>query len=86
MYINKNVQFDAFCSHLDEIETIPNDSHILSSNEHSNVQALCFKTNHAGGTLGGISTGQDIVVKMALKPTSSILIPGETITTKNKNR
>tara|TARA_Y100001960_G_scaffold322013_1_gene397735 strand:- start:2516 stop:3157 length:642 start_codon:yes stop_codon:yes gene_type:complete len=43
-----------------------------------------FKTNHAGGTLGGISTGQDIVVKMALKPTSSILIPGETITTKNK--
>ena len=47
MYINKNIQFDAFCSHLDEIETIPNESHILSSNEHSKVQALCFKTNHA---------------------------------------
>jgi chorismate synthase len=36
-------------------------------------------TNHAGGILGGISTGQDIVVKIALKPTSSITIPGKTI-------
>lgn len=43
-----------------------------------------FKSNNAGGTLGGISTGQDIVVKLALKPTSSILIPGETITVANK--
>ena len=31
-----------------------------------------FATNHAGGVLGGISTGQDIVVNMAIKPTSSI--------------
>lgn len=38
-----------------------------------------FTTNHAGGILGGISSGQDIVVKMALKPTSSITIPGKTI-------
>jgi chorismate synthase len=38
-----------------------------------------FKTNNAGGVLGGISTGQDIVVHMALKPTSSITVPGETI-------
>ena len=38
-----------------------------------------FTTNHAGGILGGISTGQDIVVRMALKPTSSITIPGKTI-------
>ena len=38
-----------------------------------------FTTNHAGGILGGISTGQDIVVKIALKPTSSITIPGKTI-------
>ena len=38
-----------------------------------------FTTNHAGGILGGISTGQDIIVKMALKPTSSITIPGKTI-------
>lgn len=38
-----------------------------------------FASNHAGGVLGGISTGQDILVKMALKPTSSITVPGETI-------
>ena len=38
-----------------------------------------FETNHAGGVLGGISTGQDIVVHMALKPTSSISVPGKTI-------
>lgn len=38
-----------------------------------------FETNHAGGVLGGISTGQDIVVHMALKPTSSIPVPGKTI-------
>ena len=39
-----------------------------------------FQSNHAGGTAGGISTGQPIVVRMALKPTSSILTPVETVT------
>ncbi|MBD1574949.1 chorismate synthase [Vibrio sp. S11_S32] len=39
-----------------------------------------FKSNHAGGILGGISSGQDIVASIALKPTSSITVPGETIT------
>ena len=39
-----------------------------------------FASNHAGGIAGGISTGQDIVVRMALKPTSSIMTPVETIT------
>ena len=38
-----------------------------------------FKSNHAGGVLGGISSGQDIVVNIALKPTSSITMPGATI-------
>lgn len=38
-----------------------------------------FATNHAGGILGGISTGQDIVVSIALKPTSSIRIPRHSI-------
>ena len=38
-----------------------------------------FLSNHAGGTLGGISSGQDVVVSMALKPTSSIVLPGRTI-------
>lgn len=35
-----------------------------------------FMSNHAGGILGGISSGQDIVASIALKPTSSILLPG----------
>jgi len=38
-----------------------------------------FLGNHAGGTLGGISSGQDIVASIALKPTSSIRLPGRTI-------
>ena len=39
-----------------------------------------FSSNHAGGILGGISTGQDVVVRFAVKPTSSILSPRRTIT------
>ncbi len=38
-----------------------------------------FTSNNAGGILGGISTGQDIIAHMALKPTSSITQPGHTI-------
>jgi len=38
-----------------------------------------FLSNHAGGILGGISTGQDIVVRFAVKPTSSILTPRQTV-------
>jgi chorismate synthase len=38
-----------------------------------------FKSNSSGGTLGGISSGQDILVSIALKPTSSIRLPGKTI-------
>ncbi len=43
-----------------------------------------FLSNHAGGILGGISTGQDIVVRMAVKPTSSILKPMRTIDTSGR--
>jgi chorismate synthase len=39
----------------------------------------CFLSNHAGGILGGISTGQPIVCRFAVKPTSSILTPRKTI-------
>jgi chorismate synthase len=39
-----------------------------------------YASNHAGGILGGISTGQDIVVRFAVKPTSSILTPRKTVT------
>ena len=38
-----------------------------------------FLSNNAGGVLGGISTGQDIIAHIALKPTSSITIPGKSI-------
>jgi len=38
-----------------------------------------FRSNNAGGVLGGISSGQDIRVSIALKPTSSITVPGQTI-------
>jgi chorismate synthase len=40
-----------------------------------------FSSNHAGGILGGISTGQDVIARFAVKPTSSILTPRRTITT-----
>jgi chorismate synthase len=38
-----------------------------------------FLSNHAGGVLGGISTGQPVVLRFAVKPTSSILTPRRTI-------
>ena len=43
--------------------------------------ALTFASNHAGGILGGISTGQPIVARFAVKPTSSILSPRRSINT-----
>ena len=44
-----------------------------------------FLSNHAGGILGGISSGQPVVVRFAVKPTSSILTPVETITKSGEN-
>jgi chorismate synthase len=44
-----------------------------------------FKSNNAGGVLGGISTGQDLEVSVAIKPTSSILVPRETITVQGES-
>jgi chorismate synthase len=41
---------------------------------------VAFLGNNAGGILGGISSGQDIVVRFAVKPTSSILTPRRTVT------
>jgi chorismate synthase len=46
----------------------------------SNEGAPNFLSNHAGGVLGGISTGQPIVARFAVKPTSSILAPRRTVT------
>jgi chorismate synthase len=48
--------------------------------EHSDEMSPAgFLSNHAGGILGGISTGQDIVVNVAIKPTSSIRLPRRSI-------
>ncbi len=44
-----------------------------------------FSKNDAGGTLGGISSGQDVLASLALKPTSSVSIPGKTIDKSGKN-
>ncbi len=44
-----------------------------------------FSANHSGGVLGGISSGQDVVVRFAVKPTSSILIPRKTIDVNGNN-
>ena len=44
-----------------------------------------FTSNNAGGILGGISTGQDIVARFAVKPTSSILKPRKTVTTSGED-
>ncbi len=46
---------------------------------------LEFSSNHSGGVLGGISSGQDLVVRFAVKPTSSILIPRKTIDINGNN-
>ncbi|MEH6557260.1 MAG: chorismate synthase [Oceanicoccus sp.] len=53
--------------------------HQKGSDHRDELTPQGFKSNNAGGVLGGISSGQDVVTHLALKPTSSILIPGETI-------
>ena len=65
-------------------------SAFLSGEENSDEMKfksgkLSFKSNNAGGILGGISSGQDIVASFAVKPTSSILTSRETINKKGKN-
>ena len=49
------------------------------SEHRDEMSASGFSKNDAGGTLGGISSGQDILASIALKPTSSIAVPGKTI-------
>ncbi len=49
------------------------------SEHRDEIDAEGFRKNDAGGTLGGISSGQELLASIALKPTSSISVPGETI-------
>lgn len=61
------------------------DSVIQRGSEHRDeITANGFTTNNAGGTLGGISSGQDILVSVAFKPTSSIVKSGRTIDVDNR--
>ena len=54
----------------------------LKGSEHNDqMDAAGFLTNHAGGILGGISNGDEIVVRIAVKPTASIGLPQKTRTT-----
>ena len=46
---------------------------------------IAFTSNHAGGILGGISTGQPVIARFAVKPTSSILTPMETVNRHGQN-
>ena len=52
---------------------------------YSKNRKILFSSNNAGGTLGGISSGQDIIVNFAVKPTSSILNEKKTINVSGKN-
>ena len=49
------------------------------SEHRDEIDSSGFKQNNSGGTLGGISSGQDILASIALKPTSSIIKPADTI-------
>ncbi|MCB9757786.1 MAG: chorismate synthase [Candidatus Omnitrophica bacterium] len=62
----------------------------LRASEHNDAfgvsgKKVITKTNHAGGILGGISTGQDIVLRVAVKPPSSIAQEQETVNTQLKS-
>ncbi|MCC8372486.1 MULTISPECIES: chorismate synthase [Photorhabdus] len=52
---------------------------LRGSENRDEITARGFTSNHAGGILGGISSSQPIVAHIALKPTSSIMVPGKTI-------
>lgn len=51
----------------------------------SKPNGIAFASNHAGGILGGLSTGQEIIARIAVKPTPSVLIPLRTVTTAGKD-
>jgi chorismate synthase len=54
-------------------------SHMLGSEHNDQMNAAGFMSNHSGGIIGGISTGEEIVFRVAVKPTSSISSPQKTL-------
>lgn len=61
-------------------------SSMLGSEHNDEMSASGFLSNHSGGIIGGISTGQDIIFRVAVKPTSSISIPQKTINTQGEEQ
>jgi chorismate synthase len=62
----------------------------MSGPEHNDAMrmrdgAVTFLSNNAGGILGGISSGQDVVARMAVKPTSSVLVAQPTVTAQGED-
>jgi chorismate synthase len=55
------------------------------SQNRDEIRAEGFKSNHAGGVLGGISSGQDLFIKIAFKPTPSIVLKGDTVDVNNQD-
>jgi len=55
------------------------------SEHRDEMSSAGFSKNDAGGTLGGISSGQDLLASIALKPTSSVSVPGKTIDKSGQN-
>ncbi|MBS0529989.1 MAG: chorismate synthase [Proteobacteria bacterium] len=62
-----------------------NADEMRSSSSNMGNHGASFMSNHAGGVLGGISTGQPVVARFAVKPTSSILSPRRTVDRKGAN-
>lgn len=59
----------------------------MRGSEHNDqMNASGFLSNHAGGILGGISTGEEIIFRVAVKPTSSISVPQQTIRTNGEEQ
>jgi chorismate synthase len=59
---------------------------LYGSENNDEMDAAGFLSNHAGGVLGGISTGQEIVVRLAVKPTPSIALPQRTVDIRGEER
>ena len=59
-------------------------THLKGSENNDEITPTGFKTNHAGGILGGISNGDDLIVKTHFKPTPSIFKAQDTVNTKNE--
>jgi chorismate synthase len=52
---------------------------MLGSEHNDQMDASGFLSNHSGGIIGGISTGEEIIFRVAVKPTSSISVPQQTV-------